>query len=150
MSFNIIFTFRVNFRNSLWNLVVIFNFRGGSTFCFRPILHSFPTELKNLQRTKTILRDRVPFYQEKEAIFEVILSTCSEFSQIGTPHFSLEGVIDDTYLKGNTFSDCETNIYTIVRLFTDLGATLNMAKSVLIPSQVITLIFWALYSILFK
>ena len=72
--------------------MVIFNFRGGSTFYFRPILHSFPTELKNLQQTKTILRDRVPFYQEKEAIFEVILSTCSEFSQIGTPHFSLEGV----------------------------------------------------------
>ena len=48
--------------------------------------------------------------------------------------------IDDAYLKGNTFSDCETNISTIVRLFTDLGATLNMAKSVLIPSQVITLI----------
>ena len=92
MSFNIIFTFRVNCRNSLWNLVVIFNFRGGSTFYFRPILHSFPTELKNLQRTKTILRDRVPFYQEKETIFEVILSTRSEFSQIGTPHFSLEGV----------------------------------------------------------
>ena len=92
MSFDIILTFRVNCRNSLWNLVVIFNFRGGSTFYFRPILHSFPKNLRNLQRTKTILRDRVPFYQEKEAIFEVILSTCSEFSQIGTPHFSLEGV----------------------------------------------------------
>ena len=93
MSFNIILTFRVNCKNSLWNLVVIFNFRGGSTFYFRPILHSFPSELRSLQRTKTILRDRVPFYQEKEAVFEVILSTCSEFSQIGTPHFSLEGVV---------------------------------------------------------
>ena len=93
MSFNIILTFRVNCKNSLWNLVVIFNFRGGSTFYFRPILHSFPSELRSLQRTKTILRDRVPFYQEKEAVFEVILSTCSEFSQIGTPHFSLEGVM---------------------------------------------------------
>ena len=72
--------------------MVIFNFRGGSTFYFRPILHSFPSELRSLQRTKTILRDKVPFYQEKEAVFEVILSTCSEFSQIGTPHFSLEGV----------------------------------------------------------
>ena len=92
MSFNIILTFRVNCKNSLWNLVVIFNFRGGSTFYFRPILHSFPRELRSLQRTKTILRDRVRFYQEKEAVFEVILSTCSEFSQIRTPHFSLEGV----------------------------------------------------------
>ena len=98
MSFNIILTFRVNCKNSHWNLVVIFNFRGGSTFYFRPILHSFPSELRSLQRTKTILRDRVPFYQEKEAVFEVILSTCSEFSQIGTPHFSLEGVAEDRVL----------------------------------------------------
>ena len=49
-------------------------------------------ELQNLHRTKAILRDRFPFYTEKTAIFEVILSICSEFSQIGTPHFSLEGV----------------------------------------------------------
>ena len=28
----------------------------------------------------------------KAAIFDVILSICSEFYQIGTPHFSLEGV----------------------------------------------------------
>ena len=105
MSFNIILTFRVNCRNSLWNLVVILNFRGGSTFYFRPILHSFPRELKSLQRTKTILRDRVPFYQEKEAVFEVILSTCSEFSQIGTPHFSLEGVVCDLLVHQNLYEN---------------------------------------------
>ena len=49
-------------------------------------------------RTKTILQDRVLFYQQKEAVFEVILSTCSEFSQIGTPHFSLEGVGNTTVI----------------------------------------------------
>ena len=60
----------------------------------------FQRNLKTYNRTKTILRDRVPFYQEKEAIFEVILSTCSEFSQIGTPHFGLEGAFD-AYLLHN-------------------------------------------------
>ena len=51
------------------------------------------------------------------------------------------------YLKGNTFSDCETNISTTVRLFTDLGLTLNMANSVLIPSQVITFLGFVLNSV---
>ena len=55
--------------------------------------------------------------------------------------------IDDTYLKGNTFSDRETNISTTVRFFTDLRMTLNIAKSVVIPSQVITFLGFVLYSI---
>ena len=41
----------------------------------------------------TFLRDRFLFYTEKVAIFEVVLSIYSEFYQIGTPHFSLEGVL---------------------------------------------------------
>ena len=55
--------------------------------------------------------------------------------------------IDDTYLKGNTFSDRETNISTTVRFFTDLRMTLNIAKSVVIPSQVITFLGFVLYSV---
>ena len=68
------------------------DFRVRSTFYFRQILHSFPTELPSLQRKKNILRDRFLCYTEKAAIFEMINSSCSEFHQIGTPHFSLEGV----------------------------------------------------------
>ena len=55
--------------------------------------------------------------------------------------------IDDTYLEGNTFSDRETNISTTVRFFTDFRMTLNIAKSVVIPSQVITFLGFVLYSI---
>ena len=44
------------------------------------------------------------------------------------------GYIDD-YLKDSMFHDCETNVSSTVKLCTDLGLTLNMAKSVLIPSQ---------------
>ena len=43
--------------------------------------------------------------------------------------------IVDTYLKGTTFHDCEINVSSTVKLFTDLGLTLNIAKSVSIPSQ---------------
>ena len=92
MSFNIILTFRVNCRNILWNLAVILSFRGSSPrFIFGQFYTRFQQNLKIYNVPKIILRDRVPFYQEKETIFEVIFCTFSEFPQIGTPHFSLEG-----------------------------------------------------------
>ena len=57
------------------------------------------------------------------------------------------GYIDDTYLKGSTFHDYEINVSTTVKLFTDLGLTLNMAKSVLIPSQSVTFLGFVLNSV---
>ena len=73
--------------------MAIIDFRLSCTFLFRPVLHSFPTELPNLQLKINILRNRFLFCTEKADIFEVILSICSAFYQIGTPHFSLEGVV---------------------------------------------------------
>ncbi|XP_074612234.1 uncharacterized protein LOC141866599 [Acropora palmata] len=60
--------------------------------------------------------------------------------------FKNVGYIDDTYLKGSMFHACETNVSTTVKLFTDLGLTLNMAKSVLIPSQSIAFLGFVLNS----
>ena len=57
------------------------------------------------------------------------------------------GYIDNTYLKGNTFYDCETNVATTTKLFRDLDLTLNMEKSVLIPSQVVTFLDFVLNSV---
>ena len=37
-------------------------------------------------------------------MFEMILSNCSEFYQIGTPHFSLEGVCGLSLDQGSTES----------------------------------------------
>ena len=71
----------------------IMDFRLNSTFYLRPILHTFPWKFQVCDVKINILRDRFLFYTEEAAIFEVILSICSEFYQIGTPHFSLEGVI---------------------------------------------------------
>ena len=70
----------------------IMDFRLNSTFYLRPILHTFPWKFQVCDVKINILRDRFLFYTEEAAIFEVILSICSEFYQIGTPHFSLEGV----------------------------------------------------------
>ena len=59
------------------------------------------------------------------------------YSTFSCKGFENVGYIDDTYLKGSTFHDCETNVSSTIKLFTDLGLTLNMAKSVLITSQFI-------------
>ena len=68
------------------------------------------------------------------------------YSSLRCKGFENVGYIVDTYLKGSTFHDCETNVSTTVKLFTDLGLTLNMAKSVLIPSQFITFLGFVLNS----
>ena len=62
------------------------------------------------------------------------------YSTLHCKCFENVGYIDDTYLKGSTFHDCEINVSITVKAFTDLDPTLNLAKSVLILSQSIT--FW--------
>ena len=69
------------------------------------------------------------------------------YSALRCKGFENVGYIDDTYLKDSTFHDCETNVSSTVKLFTDLGLTLNMAKSVLIPTQFITFLGFVLNSV---
>ena len=68
------------------------------------------------------------------------------YSTLRCKGFENVGYIDDTYLKGSTLHDCEMNVSSTVKLFTDLGLTLNMAKSVLIPSQSLTFLGFVLNS----
>ena len=87
------------------------DFRLNSTFYLRPILHTFPRNFQVCDVKINILRDRFLFYTEEAAIFKVILSICSEFYQIGTPHFSLEGVPRATqYLTMDNDSQKSINI----------------------------------------
>ena len=60
------------------------------------------------------------------------------YSVLRCQGFENVGYIDDTYLKGSTFQDCEKNVSVTVNLLCSLGFTLNREKSVLIPSQSIT------------
>lgn len=48
------------------------------------------------------------------------------------------GFIDDSLLYGNTLDRCKSNVAATVNLMSDLGFILNMDKSVLVPTQVIT------------
>ena len=68
------------------------------------------------------------------------------YSTLRCKGFENVGYIDDTYLKGSTSHDCQLNVSSTVKLFIDLGLTLNMAKSVLIPSQSITFLGFVLNS----
>ena len=57
------------------------------------------------------------------------------------------GYIDDSYLKGGAFSDCNTNVAGTAKLFRDLGLILNHEKSVFEPKQVITFLGFVLNSV---
>ena len=57
------------------------------------------------------------------------------------------GYINDSYLQGGTFSDCNTNVAVTTKLFTDLGFILNHEKSVFEPKQVITFLGFVLNSV---
>ena len=48
------------------------------------------------------------------------------------------GFIDDSLLGGSTYEKCLENIHATSNLMTSLGFLLNLDKSVLIPTQVIT------------
>ena len=43
--------------------------------------------------------------------------------------------IDDTYLQGSTFESCLQNVHATVHLLKSLGFTINVKKSVLVPTQ---------------
>ena len=68
------------------------------------------------------------------------------YSTLYCEGFENVGYIDDTFLKASTSHDCEISVSSTVKLFTDLGLTLNMAKSVLIPSQSVTFLGFVLNS----
>ena len=58
--------------------------------------------------------------------------------------------VDDSYLEGHIFSVCEENINATVDLLQSLGFTIDPAKSVLIPTQEIKFLAFALNSVQMK
>lgn len=55
--------------------------------------------------------------------------------------------IDDSYLQGTTFKECQENISKTVKLMDDLGLTVNTKKSVLIPTQKLKFVGFILCSV---
>ena len=57
------------------------------------------------------------------------------FAHLRKQGFVSSGYLDDTYLQGTSFSECQSNVAETSRLLTSLGFTINEAKSVRIPTQ---------------
>jgi len=62
----------------------------------------------------------------------------------------LSSYIDDSYLQGDDFNDCVTNVIATIKLFDSLGFVIHPLKSVLVPSQRITYLGFVLDSIEMK
>ena len=50
--------------------------------------------------------------------------------------------VDDSFLQGDTYVECMSNILATIELLKQLGFTIHSQKSILIPSH--RIIFWAL------
>lgn len=57
------------------------------------------------------------------------------------------GYIDDSYLQGRTFADCDTNVTVTTKFFGDLGFILNQEKSIFEPRQIVTFLGFVLNSV---
>lgn len=58
--------------------------------------------------------------------------------------------IDDSYLQGDSFADCERNVMDTILLFDSLGFTIHPEKSSLIPKQEITFMGFKIDSVSMK
>ena len=61
-------------------------------------------------------------------------------------HFSVI-YVDDSFLLGETFSECHRNVYVTVKLLEMLGFTIHPGKSVLIPSQILVFLGFIISSL---
>jgi len=50
------------------------------------------------------------------------------YATLQSQGFENVGYIDDSYLQGGTFADCDTNVAATTNLFGDLGFILNQEK----------------------
>ena len=57
------------------------------------------------------------------------------------------GYIDDSYLQGDTFNECSSNVTATANMMTSRGFTLHPDKSVFIPTQVLIFLGFILNSI---
>ena len=57
------------------------------------------------------------------------------FSQLRKRNYVSSGYLDDTYLQGASFAECEANVKATATLLRSLGFTINTEKSITTPSQ---------------
>ncbi|KXJ09019.1 Transposon Tf2-6 polyprotein [Exaiptasia diaphana] len=69
------------------------------------------------------------------------------FSTLHNQGYVSVGYIDDSYLQGDSISECRQNILCTARIFTELGFYIHPHKSVFIPSQKLTFLGFIIDSI---
>lgn len=57
------------------------------------------------------------------------------------------GYIDDTFLQGDTFAECQTAVFAAVSLFSELGFVVHNEKSEILPKQEINFLGFTLNSL---
>ena len=55
--------------------------------------------------------------------------------------------VDDSYLQGDTYSECQQNVHDTIELLLSLGFTIHPDKSVLKPTQVIIFLGFVINSV---
>ena len=54
--------------------------------------------------------------------------------------------VDDSFLLGDTFTECLANINATIKLLTSLGFTIHVEKSIIHPTQIITFLGFVINS----
>ena len=68
------------------------------------------------------------------------------YSELHNQDHISSGYIDDSYLQGDTINECSNNVKDTVVLFNKLGFHLHPTKSVIIPTQILTILGFILNS----
>ena len=69
------------------------------------------------------------------------------FSALRKQRYPLVIFVDDSYLQGNTKTECEENVWVTIHLLRKLGFTINDEKSVFCPTQVIEVLGFIISSL---
>lgn len=72
------------------------------------------------------------------------------FGHLATRGFTTFGYIDDTFIWGDTFEECETAVESLRTLFVRLGFKIQREKSVFTPTREITFLGYVLNSVTMK
>ena len=84
-------------------------------------------------------------YSEAMRVFTKILKP--PFAHLRTQGHLSVVYVDDTYLQGDTYSQCLSNVEDTISMLRSLGFCIHMKKSVLVPTQTITFLGFIVNSI---
>ena len=67
-------------------------------------------------------------------IYQIIEASVFPLKAVGASH------IDDSYLQGDDYEDCEQNVRDTIKLFHSLGFTIHPEKSSFVPKRQLTFV----------